>query len=369
MKILMICGTFPPAHCGVGDYSYLLAENISQLGIEVDVLTSTDCVPKSSCVNVLNFIDDWGSKESIKNIIKIATNGNYDIIHIQWPTNRYFGCRRLILLPVVLRMRRKKVVLTLHEYNDCTLNYKIGRIPAIIACNHIIVVDANFLSHIRRIPFIKNKISVVEISSNIPNSKLLPDQVNDLRKKIVCGDEKCKIISHFGFINKSKCIEIVIEMLGKVKKNCDFNFKYLLLTELTDSEEHLNIKKMITKYGLEDNVIITGFLSDELIANYLKVSDLAILLFRNGVSPRNGSFLAAVEQGIKVITTGPQLKTNYPMNNVLYCSNNVEELYKMTVSVLKDNIYEYPEPSTIPAFKDVALEHLKIYSLLSDKNN
>lgn len=40
IKVLMICGSFPPMKCGVGDYTSRLAESLADNGTEVTVLTS-----------------------------------------------------------------------------------------------------------------------------------------------------------------------------------------------------------------------------------------------------------------------------------------------------------------------------------------
>ncbi|UXZ09753.1 glycosyltransferase [Clostridium perfringens] len=80
-----------------------------------------------------------------------------------------------------------------------------------------------------------------------------------------------------------------------VKK--DDNIRLLILSELSKENEYQKKKiiDMIEHYDLNDKILITGFInsSDE-VSKYLKITDLSILPFRDGVSERNGSFFSCI---------------------------------------------------------------------------
>lgn len=117
IKVLIICGSFPPIKCGVGDYTFNLVESLVNNGADVTVFTSDKAmaVQHGSKYNIKNCISKWEGISLLKSVLKEACNG-YGIIHIQFPSIMYTESRINWLLPLFLRFIGKKVIYTFHEY-------------------------------------------------------------------------------------------------------------------------------------------------------------------------------------------------------------------------------------------------------------
>lgn len=306
MKVCFIIGAFPPMKCGIGDYTYNLCKELNKKGIQVDVITSTKSINENKDgLNIHNIVDEWTfkSKDIILNKLKEL---NVDIVHIQYPSEEYGSSIFINLLPLIIRKNLKiKVVETVHEYLNYTYKGKIRNLINYKFSDVLVTVEKQYIKKIKEfMPMFSKNINIkyIPISSNIPSSNISDVNIKIIKEELELGNNK--IISYFGFINELKGFEVLIESIREIKKEVK-NIKLLILSELNKENDYHNTLMMkIKEYSLSDSIIITGFVDSTIdVANYLKISDLVILPFRDGVSERNGSFLAAYNQGIPIVTT------------------------------------------------------------------
>src|SRR6516164_803690 len=94
LRICIVAGTYPPAHCGVGDYTELLAGAMAARGAEVSVITSAylKTPPASGNPKVLPVAKDWSLKNA-GNILRQIMATKSDIVHFQFPTAEYYPHR------------------------------------------------------------------------------------------------------------------------------------------------------------------------------------------------------------------------------------------------------------------------------------
>ncbi|MCI8620633.1 MAG: hypothetical protein HFJ50_02135 [Clostridia bacterium] len=72
MRICFIVGAFPKMKCGVGDYTYKLAEELSKNNIDVHVITSKKAEKlDDKYMHVYNEIEEWDKSRSKENNQKI----------------------------------------------------------------------------------------------------------------------------------------------------------------------------------------------------------------------------------------------------------------------------------------------------------
>ena len=62
---------------------------------------------------------------------------------------------------------------------------------------------------------------------------------------------------------------------------------------------------LIQELGLAARVHWTGFLDEEEVSLYLKTADLMVLPYRDGISLRRGTLMAALAHGRPIISTEP----------------------------------------------------------------
>lgn len=362
MKICFIVGAFFPMKCGVGDYTLNLAKNLSKSGNDTFVITSKNATNEEiEGVKVYNIVDKWdfSSLKSINNVIKLI---NPDIVHIQYPSDEYGKSFFINILPLLIRKKFKvNIVETVHEYLSYTSKGKLRNLINYKVANKIIVVEKRYINIIKGfIPKISKNLNIeyIPISSNIPVSKIDADTYIELKNKL--GLLNNKVIVYFGFINELKGFEVLLKAIYELKK-IDSNIMLLVLSNLDENNEyHRSIMKLIDNLNLNENIIITGFIdSAQEVSNYIKIADLSILPFRDGLSERNGSFLAVYLQGIPIITT---TNDNTEDNNgVFYVKpNDVENIVSYSSKILNDcNRYE----RKVIEWNDIVKEHLEIYKI------
>jgi glycosyltransferase involved in cell wall biosynthesis len=116
MKVVIVCAHFPPARCGVGDYSERLFLELGRNGVDVWVITSECEVEKEKPGDsrILRAAKKW-SLFSIIKILKLIKDIDPDVVHIQYH-GEDFGRRPWIsLFSVILKIRKRRVITTLHD--------------------------------------------------------------------------------------------------------------------------------------------------------------------------------------------------------------------------------------------------------------
>ncbi len=241
------------------------------------------------------------------------------------------------VLPIKIKKEiNARIIATIHEYECFTLKRKIRYKLNFKKLDQIIVAEEEFISAIKK-DFKNVDVKYVKISSNIPRSRISQEEKEKLIEKY---DLKCKnVISYFGFALPSKGIEYVLKAIPEFEDT-----KLLFINELNENNEyHKSLLDLIDKLKIKDKVVITGlFDAPEDVADLLSVSDVCVLPFLNGVKTRNGSFLAAYNQKIKVITTSDDLKDK---EGIYYVEPRNEEklLEKMKIVLESKDKFERNE--------------------------
>lgn len=364
-NILVITGSYPPIRCGVGDYTNVLVHNLARYIERIDVLTSCDAKTENNGnINVLPTIKKWSGIGLLKEVHSIVSRNNYDVVNIQYPTSEYPRSIANYLLPMLLRFSGKKVIFTMHEYSDNGVLYKICRIPAIIFSNKIIVVDDHTYEELcNQYSFLKKKIVKLHIGSNIPISHDDTDASLNIRNQILKKTKGKNIISYFGFVTGNKKLELILESMYLLKQKNQLSSVFLIIGELDRKNPTANkVNDLIEKYDLHEDVIITGYVESDKVGYYFQASDAAMLLFENGVSMRNGSFLAAQQEGIPVFTTESEDARKYlsDMKNVYLIKNNVEMVTDAILRIQNGNLERFTKKSIFD-WDEIALKYIDIF--------
>lgn len=362
-NVLMISGSFPPDKCGVGDYTKILCNNLHDKSVGINVISSFSSGDEKYHLNTS--VQKW-SFSCIKKIFEVVDEIKPDIVHIQYPTKAYRKSVFINFLPIALILKKCKVVTTIHEYSDNSLLGKIRVIPNLLFSNSIIVVDPVYKKDIIKLfPFIKNKVRFINIASNIPKSQLLESEKLAFKKTII-NDKSQRILGYFGFVNESKNIEVILEALADLKSVGELKTKLLMIAELEETNEyHGKLIKLIEEYNLKEDVTITGYLNEKEVADYITIADYFILPFKNGFSPKNGSALAALQEGKMVVSTLPKSKVNN-LNNLIFLqtAHLKNELIELIKKFQNSNIHNSSNKNSTYCWDDVSDKHIKLYNKL-----
>lgn len=366
MKICFIVGSFPYMDCGVGDYTYMIANALAKIGNKVSVITSVNANNEVDDIKVYNIVNKF-DYSSIKIIIEKLREIDPDIIHIQYPSHGFYN-RKItsILLPLIIRnkMKSAKLVETVHEYPKYSwkgrlvywLNYRIMHKIIFVEEYYTELIKMDFPNMYKRL-----NISNIPISANIPKS-----QLNNLEKQDLIGKLKLnnkKIIAYFGFARANKGIDDLIKAISLIK---DESIKILYIGELRENNEYeKTLLELMEELNVKDKFFITGYLKTNTeVADYLSISDLCVLPFKDGVKDRYGSFLAACNQNIKIITTSVlgqadeegiyYIKPNDPQNLALKIEEVIDK--KEVKSNKKINDWNEIAKKYIQAYSEIGVE-------------
>ena len=186
MRVLLVTGSFPPMRCGVGDYTYNLAEALAvDPGIHVGVLTSISggATGKSAGIEIFPVTKNWSLSEVVK-VIKIILHWSPDIVHVQYPTQGYDNGLLPWVLPMISFLMGKKVVQTWHEGYSRRNAPKLF-LKSIVPGGLVFVrtqYEKNLHPHLRWALW-KKKTVLIPNASAIPRVDLDEREKNILKKK------------------------------------------------------------------------------------------------------------------------------------------------------------------------------------------
>jgi glycosyltransferase involved in cell wall biosynthesis len=379
MKVLVISGSYHPIKCGVGDYTKILCEKLAEK-IDVSVLTSNKAsAENNSNVTILNKIESWKGIKLLHIILREIKRSGYDLVHFQFPTTEYIknSIAFYIVLPIILRIKRIKVVYTLHEYGDNSWISKLLRKPAIMFSNRVIIVDDKFKSELFKNNkcISKKKVSIIHIGANVPKSTSSSEDIVNLRQHILTKvDSRCnKIIAYFGFINEGKCVDILLEAMACLKHKGLLTSMLLIVGEFNgekcSAQFYEKLVSIIKQNNLEKFIYVTGYVADKDVGNYLIASDIACLLFKRGVSIRNGSVLAAQQEGIPIITSKPTYDFDmFKSKQFILVDNNVEQVENAILD-FQSSTQNREKFNTIDMWEEAVEKHIELYhDLIANEN-
>ena len=239
-----------------------------------------------------------------KKLAKIAKDGDYDVIHAQYPRENYiailsklFGCRARIVFtshliseqPPVWRMLNR--LFTPHDHAVLTV------------CTYGRAV-------LERGGVARDKIRIVFNGVDAPAA---PKRDRTVLREFGIGDEE-KVITILTRFSEEKGVPFLLRSIAKLKETTAVPFRLLLVGTGPDFDRD---KALIPELGIEDKVVVTGFRSDT--AALLAASDI----YLNSSSSEAMSFaiLEALGAGLPLVLTdvggNPELVNTGSVSGIL----------------------------------------------------
>jgi len=267
LKVCLLAGSSQVRHCGVKDYAQRLAEALAERGIEAEVHAPPDW-------SLLSFL-------KLRNRLRA---GCFDVLHVQYPSIGF----RYSLLPHLAGLTgiAKATCVTLHE---CSRLPRLQRFST-----HLFSFSTEailFTTEEERKSFAggawngRSSLQVVPIASNVPEAP--PG----------CPSER--IVLYFGQIRPDKGIEAFLE-LARLSAQDGASFEFHMIGAcLPRHEDYL---QQLRRYAPNN---IHWIIGAELTEVALRMSSAlaAYLPFPDGATYRRGSIIAALINGLPVIST------------------------------------------------------------------
>ncbi|MCP4425625.1 MAG: glycosyltransferase family 4 protein [Chloroflexi bacterium] len=335
MRIGFVTGEFPPMEGGVGAFTQELARALAAAGHEIHIIADRQARPPTERrrprdlrepVN-LGFaqlypqIRQW-RWPSLAAVADLVVRYELDVVNIQYQAAAYnMRSPAINFLPWRLKGAAKTAV-TFHDLRVPYLFPKAGRLRRTAVnfmarqAHGVIVTNAEDYqslvsggaSSVIRHP---SSVRQIPIGSNIVAR--LPERAEIAAARRELGlDEADYLLGYFGFLNESKGADMLLRALTRLDDRAHLVF----IGGQTGSSDPGNnqtfldqLKRLIADLGLTKRVHWTGFVSDERVSAFLHAANLMVMPYRDGVSLRRGTLMAALAHGRPLITTHPAVPT------------------------------------------------------------
>lgn len=266
-RVLMVSGSWPPAACGVGDYTERLCRELEQGDVEVT-----------------RYIDNGLSQPFSPQAVRRIREADCDLIHVQYPTAGYGRSLTPSALPLIVRNR--PVVVTLHEYSVFRWYRRAWFSPYARRCAaRIFTTDEERDLFRGNFPSRAGSDFTIEIASNIPAA------VNVARR--------ANRVSYFGLIAPNKGIEAFLDLCEiAAAESTDFTFDLMGAIPA----QHRRYAETIIRRASAARIDIAIDLPGDAVASRLATSSFAYLPFPDGASAKRGTLAAAIVNKLIVIT-------------------------------------------------------------------
>ncbi|MEJ5312035.1 MAG: glycosyltransferase family 4 protein [Anaerolineae bacterium] len=332
MRIGIITGEYPPLEGGVGDFTRELGIALHAAGHEIHILTSqmNDRQPspvQEDALTIHRDIYDWDRSTYAKITHWINTLA-LDVVNIQYQAAAYRMRGGINFYPRAQRRHLSaSIVVTYHDLLPPYLFPKAGPLRqwsvwqlAQYADGVIVTNDDDYAAITGAM---ENKLPptrLIPIGSNIaPQPPAGYDRAAWRAARGIRPDDL--LIGFFGFLNRNKGVETLIDALGQLVK-AGLPAHLLFIGGRTGSSDSTNaryadeIDALIEKSGLSARVQRTGYTTPAEVSAALLAVDICALPYRNGASLRHGTLHAALAHGKAIVTTTPKVETPQLKNGI-----------------------------------------------------
>ncbi|MBL8116252.1 MAG: glycosyltransferase family 4 protein [Anaerolineae bacterium] len=310
MRIGLITGEYPPMQGGVGAYTHILAQVLSQQGHEVAVISGTQAAQSSPSITLENNIPRW-DYTIFSRINQWSKRHQLDILNLQFQTAAFGMSPWIHLLP---QMTTLPLVTTFHDLRHPYLFPKAGFLRDWVVrhlartSTGVIVTNHEDFQQLEGLP----RLTLIPIGSNVRLP--LPADFNPAAWRALAHAQPHDfLIAYFGLFNHTKGLETLFESVAELRRDA-IPARLIMVGGGTGSSDPTNaaylaqLQNRVQQLQLEDYIHWTGYLEDEAsVGAYLTASDAVALPFTDGASYRRGSLMAAIHYHCPIVTTTPQI--------------------------------------------------------------
>ena len=329
LNIGFVTGEYPPMQGGVGAFTQALAREMAPAGHNVHIITSRLARPprpgdRPYRFNELREPIDIGyaqlhprarrwSWSDVSLVADIALRFSLDVINIQYQAAAFnMRLPAINFAPWRLRGLVKSVV-TFHDLRVPYLFPKAGPLRTQVVhslarlADGVIATNTADYARLQQIGLPAGRLRHIPIGSNIVTHHPPAGAVTAARATLGLGEGDF-LLGYFGFLNESKGADTLLHALAQLAPQTHLVF---IGGRTGDSDPANNqaffqqLDSLIASLGLPGRVHWTDFLPDEGVSTYLHAADLVVLPYRDGVSLRRGSLMAALAHARPVLSTHP----------------------------------------------------------------
>ena len=323
MNVGLIAGEYPPMQGGLGDFTHALAQAMAAQATIVHVLAPiTTIIPNASMhrapenVQVHRIVRHWGWR-TVHELQHFVHEHQIDVLNLQYQAAAYQMHGAINLLPLLWKRVSKRVplIVTFHDLRVPYLFPKAGpvRWQAIVqmARHASAVIVTNAEDEATLAAQHMNNVVRIPIGSNITPVALGAFDTTAWRRTHNLPEDAV-LIGYFGFMNESKGGETLIRALATLRQR-GLNVAVLQIGGQTGASDPTNVaymaqlNQLAQTLGMAEHIHATGFLDDRGVGEAFAACACLALPYRDGVSFRRGTLMAALVHGCAIVTTTPRV--------------------------------------------------------------
>ena len=315
MRVCLVSAEYPPQQGGVGDYTRELASALGHQGADAFVLTggapvagdAAGPVPVERCIRGWGWRAWWDLDHALRRLAP-------QVVNVQYQAAAY-GLHPAINLWPRRAWRDWPIVVTFHDLRVPYLFPKAGRLRfrAVVemAQSARRAIVTNIEDQAVLSPLLAQPPALIPIGSNIhPAPPPGFDRAAWRSQAGVAAGET--VLAYFGFLNESKGGEELVRALAALRQRGLAVSLWMIggqigTSDPTNQAYLARVRQLIGELGVEPWVRWTGFVGPAEVSAHLLSADLCVLPYRDGVSFRRGSLMAALAHGLPVVSTVPRL--------------------------------------------------------------
>ena len=301
MKIALVTGSAGDTHCGVGDYTYELAQHLA-LDAQVHLYFDKDHGPARPPFEKLHSLflhpQDGFSMLRLPAIKKELVNGAYDIVHIQYPS-RGFGKS---LLPGYLPENlagmnsRSRIAVTLHEWKTSHPLRKVVMDQMFPTTDMFFVTNETEMNAITR-KIRQKMVCAIAVGNVLDSQRELEDIWNTAEGRPLTGwppiqgiaDREPWSIFHYGLPAKGKGFRKLLEALHVMREAGKQPILYLGGEFPEGSKLREHVLELITEFNLSEAVVRVGHIPQHKLAAFAQRCCVGVFPFAEGFSSKRSS--------------------------------------------------------------------------------
>ncbi|MDX1688438.1 MAG: glycosyltransferase family 4 protein [Candidatus Promineifilaceae bacterium] len=329
MRIGLVTGEYPPMQGGVGAFTRELAHALDDLGHEVHVVTHREARPsppageRYSLQQLREPIDvayahlhaqarrwRWGDVNMVADVVR---RYDLDVINVQYQAAAYNMLSAAINLAPWRLKGLIPVAVTFHDLRVPYLFPKVEPLRHFMVrfmarqAHGVIATNYEDYATLQTWGIEEACIRQIPIGSNI--TVHTPEEVDVLVTRRKLGLRPADVLlGYFGFLNESKGADTLVRALARL----DERFHVVFIGGRTGASDTANnqaflgrLERLIDEMGVGERVHWTEFLPDEAVSAHMAAADVMVLPYRDGVSLRRGTLMAALAHGRPVVSTRP----------------------------------------------------------------
>lgn len=347
LKIGLVTGEYPPMQGGVGAFTQELGQALAQQGHEIHIITSAAARPEQKRQPIDGL---WGLVEhmearqdpfnlpfaklhpqtkrwwwgDVRTVAEITARYAFDVVNIQYQPAAYnMNSPAVQFLPWRLKGLTTPVV-TFHDLRVPYLFPKAGWVRQWVVQFMARQMGGGIATNPADLANLSQQttrpVREIPIGSNIHVYQPNPIELQEVRDSFKLQPDDV-LLGYFGFLNESKGADILLKALAQLGKK----YHLVFIGGRTGSSDPTNnqifwtqLDQLIRAYHLEKRVFWTGYISDVRVSTHLQAVDLMVMPYKDGVSLRRGTLMAALAHGRPLLTTQPA----HPVSEIVHGENS-----------------------------------------------